>query len=491
MIKKMMFNLMQIRLPQILLVTLSFAITACGDNETNSEMLRPLIEAKGITGDPTTGRTLPDISSNVAQLGKKLFFTKGLGGDSDAACVTCHHPTLGGGDNLSLSIGVGAENPELLGEGRVHNALADHHDGGPTVPRNAPTTFNMALWDQALFHDGRVESLGKTPGVNGDDGMGIRTPDSAFNTADTTAGVNLTTAQARFPVTSPEEMRGFVLEAGNSNANVRTALEAKIAGFGGWDAEFTTAFGNATITYDRIATALAEYERSQIFINTPWKAYVDGNETAISEPAKRGAILFFNDISKGGANCASCHSGDFYTDEKYYVLATPQIGRGKGNNNGTLTNDDFGRFRESAVASDKYAFRTPTLLNVEVTGPWGHAGAYTSLEAVTRHMLNPSQAIANYDVSQLDSNIQSDDMATNTQFALDQLTTNRAANVTNVHRSVTFSENNVTDLVEFMKSLTDPCVKDRACLSPWIPDGTDTNPDALRLVAEDRNGSPL
>lgn len=485
------FNLKQVHLPQILIIIFSITITACGDNKTNSEVLRPLISAKGVTGDPTTGRVLPGINTPVAQLGKKLFFTKGLGGNSDAACVTCHHPTLGGGDNLSLSIGADAEMPDLLGSGRFHKSTAPHYDGGPTVPRNAPTTFNIALWDQALFLDGRVESLGKTPGVNGDDGIGIRTPDSVFNTADITAGDNLTIAQARFPVTSPEEMRGFVFEVGNSNSSLRTALEAKMTAFGGWDAEFTTAFGGPAISYGRIATALAEYERSQIFINTPWKTFVEGNETAISESAKRGAILFFDDISNGGANCASCHSGDFYTDEKYYVLATPQIGRGKGNNNGTLTNDDFGRFRESSIATDKYAFRTPTLLNVEVTGPWGHAGAYTSLEAVTRHMLNPSTAISNYDVNQLDSNIQSADMLTNTQFALDQLTANRTANVTNVHRNVAFTEGNVVDLVEFMKSLTDPCVKSRTCLTPWIPDASDANPDALRLIAKDRNGSTL
>ena len=48
-------------------------------------------------------------------------------------------------------------------------------------PRDAPTTFNSGMWDQShVFGYGRVESLGKTPGKNGGDGYGIRTPDSAF-----------------------------------------------------------------------------------------------------------------------------------------------------------------------------------------------------------------------------------------------------------------------------------------------------------------------
>jgi cytochrome c peroxidase len=106
-------------------------------------------------------------------------------------------------------------------------------------------------------------------------------------------------------------------------------------------------------------------------------------------------------------------------------------------------------------------------------------------------MLNPSSAISNYDVNQLDSNIQTANMLTNTQFALDQLTANRTANISNVHRDVAFTEGNVADLVEFMKSLTDPCVKSRTCLAPWVPATSDAIPDALRLIALDRNGTPL
>ncbi len=458
--------------------------------------LLSLVTAAGLTGDPTTGRTLPAITDAKAQLGKKLFFTKGLGGNDDSACVTCHHPSLGGGDDLSLSIGVGAETPDLLGPGRFHDQQAvlddgGEFDGGPTVPRNAPTTFNLGMWDQALFHDGRVESLGKTAGANGDDGLGIRTPDSAFGVADPDSGNTLAAAQSRFPITSPEEMRGFTLEAGNDNAALRAALETKLTAFGGWGVEFAAVYNDTAITHTRIADAIGEYERSQIFVDTPWKAYVEGDSGAIGVSAKRGAMKFFGSIESGGANCTSCHAGDFYTDEQYHVLASPQIGRGKGNDNGTLMNDDFGRSRESGNPADKYKFRTPSLLNVEVTGPWGHAGGYTTLDNMVRHMLNPAEAISNYDFTQLNPTIDASNMWTNTQFALDQLEVNRVSNVSGVHQNIVFSESDVTDIVEFLKTLTDPCVKDRACLAPWIPDAGDTNPDGLRLNAIDNTGAFL
>jgi len=475
-------------------------LVSCGGNDSSfavdadADALLSLVSAAGMTGDPSAGRTLPLIDDPKVQLGKKLFFTKGLGGDDDSACVTCHHPSLGGGDDLSLSIGVGAETPDLLGPGRFHdvNAVGGVFDGGPTVPRNAPTTFNVAMWDQVLFHDGRVESLGKTPGANGDDTKGIVTPDSVnFTTADPDSGDNLAAAQSRFPVTSPEEMRGFTNLPGN-NDNVRDALSAKLTGDVDWGNEFAAAYGgDPTINYGRIAESIGEYERSQVFVNSPWKAFVEGDRNAISESAKRGGLMFFRSIDNGGANCTSCHAGDFFTDEQYHVLASPQIGRGKGDDNGTLKNDDFGREKVTADVADRYKFRTPSLLNVEVTGPWGHAGGYTTLENMVRHMLNPAEAIANYDFSQLNPTIQAADMLTNTQFALDQLEFNRTTNVAEVHQNIAFTDEDVTDLVEFLKTLTDPCVKDRECLAPWIPDAGDTNPDGLRLNAIDNTGAFL
>lgn len=466
-----------------------------GGKGLDKQVTNSIIRA-GITGDPTTGETLPSITSAKAQLGMKLFFTKGLGGDKDSACVTCHHPKLGGGDDLSLPIGVTAETPDLLGPGRRHSSAGTYFDGGPTVPRNAPTTFNLALWKKVLFHDGRIEA------ITG----GISTPDSGHGNIDTAAGANLSEAQSRFPVTSPEEMRGFIYQAGNSTAALRTALEARLQTTGAginalvtndWLAEFQAGFTSTAdaatlITYANIAEAIGEYENSQVFVNNSFKAYIDGDKSAISKDAKKGAVLFFSSVEKGGANCASCHSGDFYTDEGFHVVAMPQIGHGKGNNNGTNTNDDFGRFRLTGQPEDKYGFRTPTLLNVEETGPWGHAGGYTSLNAVVKHHINPQQAIDNYDFNQLEASVQAGDMKANTQFAMDTLATNRTAGlISPILENVSLSDKQVNQLVAFLKTLTDPCLNDDSCISAWIPGDEDTNPDALRIDAINGNGSSL
>ena len=295
------------------IISLSIAIlvslTACdGDSNETDETLRDIIEAKQLTGDVMQGRDIPSIDSPKAQLGMRLFFSKSLGGDRDAACVTCHHPTLGGGDNLALSVGVAAEDANLLGTGRLHDSNAINFDGSPPVPRNAPTTFNLAAWDEVLFHDGRVESLGKTPKVFGGDGHGIRTPDSAFGINDPVSGDNLMIAQARFPVTSPEEMKAFNHDD-KDNQGIREFLASRIGGYGlgsgeltnssYWLTQFQTAFGEPTgtaeelIVEQNIAQLLAAYESSQAFTNTPWKQFVDGDSSALSDSAKEGALVIF------------------------------------------------------------------------------------------------------------------------------------------------------------------------------------------------------
>ena len=488
------------------MLTVLLVVTACGDSADKvfvpgpsnppppppslSELVREVIDAQGLTGNPAEGRNIPQIGDPLPQLGMQLFFSKGLGGQNDAACVTCHHPLLGGGDNLSLPIGVDADVEDLLGPGRVHSSAGHGHDGGPTVPRNSPTTFNVALWDAFIFHDGRIESLGKTAGANGADGQGIRTPDVAFGEVDPQAQ-DLVQAQVLFPVTSREEMRGLFVE-GEPNQVVRDSLVARWVEQSlpnTWEAEFQVAFGSSEpavdlVTYANVTVAIAAYESSQVFVNTPWRAFVEGDDAAISNSAKRGALLFY-----GEGGCVACHSGDLFSDEQFHVLAMPQFGRGKGD--GVLGDDDFGRFRETGVESDLYAFRTSSLLNVVATGPFTHAGAYPTLEGAIRHHLDPAQAIDGFDftATELQPGIQAENAETNTRLALAQLQSLMDSGESAL-TTADLSDQQVSDLLAFVESLTDPCVLDAQCLAPWIPERTG-GPDNLRQNGFLEDGTDL
>jgi len=441
------------------------------------QKLRAVILQQGFDDGIPDAENLPSIHDPLTQLGKKLFYTKLLGGDFDIACGSCHHPKLGGGDNLSLPIGVEAETPDLLGPGRTHSETGFEFDSGPTVSRNSSTIFNIAFWKRVLFWDGRIE---RTLG-------GIRTPETALGRPDSNAGPNLVVAQARFPVLARKEMRGHSsklrLRKDEMRAHIASRLQESLSKSetnGNWLEKFRVGFNklegtsSELITFDNIALAIAEFERSQIFVDTPFASFVQGDTLAISEEAKRGALLFFTNPQRGGAGCGFCHSGEFFTDENFHVLAIPQIGRGKGDDDlfsymsGAKKTDDFGRFRITGNPEDLYAFRTPTLLNVTATGPWGHSGAYTKLENIVRHHLNPNQALELYDITQLDQQgLQLDDMIINTQYALKHLETLREKDLSNLPLT-NLSESEISDLLIFLETLTDPCVQDPVCLAPWI-----------------------
>ena len=485
---------------------LALSLAGCGAGPSESdEQLDEVIDEQGL--DETDANTgLPAITDPVAQLGMKLFFSKSLGGQFDAACVSCHHPALGGADGLSLPVGVDATDPDQLGPGR------SHQDGVPLVPRNSPTVFNIALWDTGLFWDSRVESIGKEAGANGSL-SGIRTPDSDFAVADPNAGANLPAAQARFPVTSAEEMKGTLFEINGDGDSVRDHLAARIGDYGEgtgellenqWLTEFQLAFATSEdaenlITFENIAFAIGEYERSMNFTSNPWSAYVAGDLTAITEDQKQGALLFFTSVDEGGAGCSTCHSGDLFSDGRHHTVAFPQIGPGKGD--GENGDDDFGRERESGDAADRYRFRTPSLLNVAMTAPYGHSGAYQTLEEVVRHYINPRVSndiffasggvcrLAQFrDIPDCDSlypNAQN-----NTQLALQKLG-QEINQGTSLLQPTRLDNTQVQQLVAFLEALTDPCVQDRDCLAPWIPDTTDTWPDGQQLNATDLAGDFL
>ncbi|MGB8623500.1 MAG: cytochrome-c peroxidase, partial [Paracoccaceae bacterium] len=107
-----------------------------------------------------------------------------------------------------------------------------------------------------------------------------------------------------------------------------------------------------------------------------------------------GMQLFY-----GKADCASCHSGQFQTDNRFHAIAMPQIGPGKAARFETHTRDT-GRLRVTGHDEDAFRFRTPSLRNVTLTAPYGHDGAYATLEGVVRHHLNPVAAMIGYDPSQ-------------------------------------------------------------------------------------------
>ncbi|WP_320822186.1 cytochrome-c peroxidase [Reinekea sp.] len=447
------------------------------------------------------GASVPDISEPMAQLGKKLFFSKALSGDETVACATCHHPALHGADQLSLPVGVNATLPDQLGLSRL--AI----DMDLPIGRNSPTVFNAALWRQGLFWDGRIERLGSGQ---------ISTPDSGQNQADPTAGATLLAAQAKFPVVTESEMLGSHFGLTENDDQVRALLAQRLgeqaAGLATneWLSHFQQAFGRLDsadnlITFANIALAISDYERSMLFIDSPWQAYLDGDMAALSTAQKRGARLFLATPEGDGAHCVRCHQGPTFTDERFNLVAFPQFGAF------TLQADgDVGRETVTFDRADRYRFRTPSLLNVELTAPYGHAGTYGSLEQVLAHYANPQQTVERYfanadycDLPQFRADADCASLFPDAQrlsmLALDELTAAQQNNFQqNNFQQNNFQQNNgsgrvlrptrlssaeIGDLVAFLQALTDPCAAQLDCVAPWIAQDPLDNPDGRMLTA--------
>lgn len=143
-----------------------------------------------------------------------------------------------------------------------------------------------------------------------------------------------------------------------------------------------------------VSTAIAAFISYEFrSIGSPFDAWLTGREHALTPPQKRGAALFY-----GEAQCSTCHSGPFQTDHDFHAIGMPQIGPGKGH--GTR-GADHGRAAITGDPGDLYRFRTPSLRNVALTAPYGHAGAYATLDAVIHHHLNPTASLARFDPATL------------------------------------------------------------------------------------------
>ncbi|MEM8883925.1 MAG: cytochrome c peroxidase [Planctomycetota bacterium] len=428
--------------------------TGCDDNTTivrADEAQLDVDLAAALADAGTTGVSTPQAESPaLVELGRMLFFDKELSGNRNISCATCHHPAAGTGDMLPVPIGEG-------GSGLAENRAVD---GGRLIPRNAPHVFNAGVAGvHTMFWDSRLR-IDPLSGI-------LSTPEAKLNgatpeLADIAAQlISALAAQAMFPVTSGDEMRGEpgtneIADAADNEA-VWEALMARLGAIAEYRDLFAAAYPNVAtwddFNFGHAARAIAAFEReSWTALDTPFDRYLAGDASALSESAKRGALLFF-----GKAKCAECHSGPLLTDFEHHALAVPQVGPGKN-----APFEDLGRALETGDAADNYKFRTPSLRNVALTGPWMHSGAYTSLEATVRHHLDCVNGLVGYDASQLPTTFRDtvDADGGRNQARLDALPDDMAA-------PVALTEREFAQLMDFLYALTDPRLLN---LSGDVPD---------------------
>ena len=248
-------------------------------------------------------------SKDKAELGWLLYFDKRLSSDETISCATCHAVEKAFTDGEAFSTGIKG------------------HKGG----RSAPTVINRA-YSTLQFWDGRADSLED---------------------------------QAKGPIANPIEM--------TSEKEADAAHKSRIAvlkAVPGYVKRFQAAFETDEITIDRVAQAIATFERTVYSGNAPFDRYQNGDEKAMNEAQVRGMNVFFNK-----AACDACHIGFNFTDGSYANIG---IGMDK-------KDPDLGRFLVTGRDEERGAFKTPTLREIEHTGPYMHDGRFKTLEEVVEH----------------------------------------------------------------------------------------------------------
>jgi cytochrome c peroxidase len=226
--------------------------------------------------------------------------------------------------------------PRLSSSGSVscascHNPSFDWADGlergigvtGVPLPRRTPSVLNAA-WLSAFMWDGRAGTLEH---------------------------------QATMPITAEHEM-GMSLDD----------VTQRLKDIEGYKPLFEAAFPGEEIRIENTLAALATYERTLVSSKAPFDRWIEGDEAAISAEAKRGFLVF-----NGVGRCSKCHSSWRLTDDSFHDIG--------------LESEDIGRgqFAPPSVVIMQHAFKTPSLRDLRLSGPYMHDGSMKTIDEVIKH----------------------------------------------------------------------------------------------------------
>ncbi|MDP2174803.1 MAG: cytochrome c peroxidase [Bacteroidota bacterium] len=299
-------------------------------------------------------------------LGRMLFYDTKLSGNNTQSCGSCHLQAFAFNDTATLSVGI----------------------KGLKGKRNAMSVFNTLWHNSGFFWDGRASLLRH---------------------------------QALMPIQDE-------LEMDETLENV----VAKITAEKNYKDQFIRAFGSNEITAEKIGLALEQFMNSIVSNQSKYDLFLDGKAT-LTESEERGRKLYFLEFNAGvpsqsGADCAHCHGGFNFENDRYM-------------NNGLDQNPiDKGREDVTGMAADRGKFKVPSLRNIALTAPYMHDGRFKTLEEVLEHYNNGIKSSPSLDP------------------ALQQT----------IATGLSLTEQNKADIIAFLKTLTDQnLISNKAFSNPF------------------------
>ncbi len=215
-------------------------------------------------------------------------------------------------------------NLSMGGTDNLPTSIGDRWQQGPI---NAPTVLNSSL-NVAQFWDGRAADL---------------------------------KAQAGGPIANPGEM-----------AFTHTLAISVLESIPQYVMEFKQVFGDNKITIDKVTTAIAEFEKTLVTPNSRFDLWLLGDKGALNPDELAGYKLFKD------SGCVSCHNGEAVGGNSFQKMGVVEPYRANSPAEGlsAVTGKD----------ADRFKFKVPTLRNVEMTYPYFHDGAATTLSDAVNTM---------------------------------------------------------------------------------------------------------
>jgi cytochrome c peroxidase len=323
------------------------------------------------------------LTEDKRALGKILFWDEQLSGDDTVACGTCHSTGRSGTDGR---IGINPGPDVTLGtpddvKGSFGVRHADVY-GNPIldavqVTRRSANAAVLAAYSPEAFWDGRA----KTTFLDPDTGATSIVSGGALEN------------QATAPILSSVEMGRDSRSWSNVAAKLATSeplgnatlipadVVPLVAAHKTYRDLFQAAYGDPAITGERIAFAIATYERTLVPNQTPWDLFVAGNTAALTPGQQQGWNFFRT------SPCAACHTPPQFTNFTYRNIGVRP------------TTEDGGRQEVTGLFDDRGKFKVPTLRGVGLKVTYMHNGVFSSLQDVIAHYrpLNPAIFLDNID----------------------------------------------------------------------------------------------
>lgn len=389
----------------------------------------------------------PKVRPALRELGQRLNFDPILSGNQNISCAACHHPSTHTSDARHLPLGTGAQGLGLLRE------------GGGIAPRNSPALFNLHAY-QSMFWDNRIDQWDDAIFTPGDEDL---SPEIRA-----TWEFGIVSAQAMFPVTSHVEMRGQpgenpIADARN-NREVWARLTQRVLAVPEYKTRLEQAYpGQDNFNFGHIANALAAFEIDAFSQHqSPWQRYLEGEHQALSDRQIQGALGFFD------SGCADCHSGSLFSDFQLHNVGLAPVGPGKGMGESGM--EDWGRMNVTAEPRDKFLFRTAPLINVELTGPYGHAGQFNTLRDYVAHYQDLERSFDHYDTSH---HVHAYEPLL--WYLLPPMSPEISQTVSPLAKAIKPFE--VDQILDFLSALTDPAARSLGRVIPdSVPSGLAVNP---------------